>query len=155
MPNNSKRRLIQYSYSPHHRSIYHDLSRSTLWSIPIPSFLSLNKTPRHPSLSPVLSQQPPPFLHPKAIAYLKSSSTHNHHSPQGITHSKSLPTPSPHKMCIHRITHWQSCHHERTDGIDVCKTAESQRLDPAKSPDGEDVFREGRSGDDCRICADR
>jgi hypothetical protein len=58
-------------------------------------------------------------------------------------------------MCIHRITHWQSCHHQRHDGVDVCKTAESQGLDPARCPDGEDFFREGASGDDCRICADR
>jgi hypothetical protein len=58
-------------------------------------------------------------------------------------------------MCIHRITHWQSCHHERNDGVDVCKHAESQGLDPAKCPEGQDTFREGGAGDDCRICADR
>jgi hypothetical protein len=58
-------------------------------------------------------------------------------------------------MCIHHITHWRSCHHERTDGVDVCKYAESHQLDPAKCPEGEDTFREGGAGDDCRICADR
>jgi hypothetical protein len=58
-------------------------------------------------------------------------------------------------MCIHRITHWQSCHHQRHDGIDVCKYAESHQLDPAKCPEGQDTFREGGAGDDCRICTDR
>jgi hypothetical protein len=58
-------------------------------------------------------------------------------------------------MCVHRITHWQSCHHQRHDGVDVCKHADSRGVDPSQCPDRQDTFREGGSGDDCRICADR
>lgn len=59
-------------------------------------------------------------------------------------------------MCIRLITHWQPCRHQRCTGIDICEYAEAHPgLDPSDCPKGENIFSDGASEQDCKICRER
>lgn len=59
-------------------------------------------------------------------------------------------------MCIRHISHWQPCHHQRCTSIDICSYAEAHPgLNPSDCPKGENVFREGAEGGECKICGHR
>jgi hypothetical protein len=56
-------------------------------------------------------------------------------------------------MCTRHITHWQSCHHQRCTGIEICKYAEARPgLDPSNCPKGKNVFGEQAEAGECGIC---